>query len=44
MNNDLVERVNIILKNTLDFKEQKVVLAIYWKGVRAFQGCSKTGT
>lgn len=37
MNNDLVERVNIILKNTFDFKEQKVVLEGCWGFSRLFK-------
>lgn len=42
-NNDPVERLDIILSNPLDLKEQKVILTIYWKNIKGSQDWRETG-
>lgn len=42
-NNEPLERLDIILKNPLDYKQQTVSLSIYWKGIGGSEDCWEIG-
>lgn len=42
-NKDPVKRLDIILQNSLDYKEQTISVSIYCKGIGGSQDCSESG-
>ena len=42
-NKDPVKRLDIILQNSLDYKEQAISVSIYYKGIGGSQDCSESG-